>query len=86
MSSRRVLLGLAALGASIAIVAGCGDLCARNSDCGSGMVCTVAGTCIIPPDATIDGGSGGTTVDAAVDADTTDADTTDAAIDARVGT
>lgn len=40
------------------IAAGCTiGICARNSDCASGQVCNAAGSCAIPPDASVDGGA-----------------------------
>jgi hypothetical protein len=67
---------LAAIVALVRFAAGCaGGLCARSSDCATGMVCTVSGLCAVPSEAGVDGGGGGATPDAAVE-------THDAAIDA----
>jgi hypothetical protein len=58
MRCRRGARGaLAALGAVLALVlAACTTgLCARNSDCAVGQVCTIAGQCAVPDDAGSDG-------------------------------
>lgn len=65
--------------------AGCTkEVCSRSSDCTTGLVCTTAGNCEIPVDAST--GDGGTGSDAtAVDAALPDSNTTpigDAATDA----
>jgi len=61
------------------IPAGCTlGICARNSECATGQVCTAAGACAIPADASTDGqanDAGSTALadastDAAPDADT----------------
>ena len=68
---RSLLVCLVALAAS-----GCTpDLCARSSDCASGQVCSVAGLCAIPADASTDAHDASSTVSG--DAPTTfnDADT-----------
>jgi hypothetical protein len=50
----------------IGLASGCrNDVCARKSDCASGLVCSAAGLCVAPaatPDAQID--AAGTAVDA----------------------
>jgi hypothetical protein len=65
-----------ALGLGLALgAAGCTpDLCARNSDCATGLVCTAAGLCAKPPvdagENTTDGATGSVdaaAADAAVD-------------------
>lgn len=51
---------------------GCsGDLCTRHSDCGGGLVCGAAGTCVTPPDAGVDAGPApdGASIDASAPAD-----------------
>jgi hypothetical protein len=41
------------------IPAGCTlGICARNSECATGQVCTTAGACAIPADASTDGQAG----------------------------
>lgn len=44
---------------AIAALAGCtAEICSRNSDCNTGLVCTVIGRCAVPVDAsTGDGGA-----------------------------
>jgi hypothetical protein len=42
------------------IWAGCTPgLCARSSDCATGRVCTLAGACVVPADASVDGAGAG---------------------------
>ncbi|HEY0192628.1 MAG TPA: hypothetical protein VGC42_16025 [Kofleriaceae bacterium] len=84
MCSRRGLLGASAVLAALASYAGCSDLCARSSDCASGLVCSVAGACVVPPSDASAGGDGGTTTPT-TDAAITDAATDDAAGDAGTG-
>jgi hypothetical protein len=53
---------------AVAVAVGCnGDICARNSDCAAGLVCSDQGQCVHPdpasataPDAAGDGQSGAT--------------------------
>jgi len=73
-SAGRLGTGLAAvLAIGLALRAtGCTpELCLRNSDCPSGMVCAVDGSCAVPSagsDAAIDGGSDdASTIDALVE-------------------
>jgi hypothetical protein len=67
--------GLLALAAG---AAGCtSDVCSRGSDCASGMVCSIAGQCIVPIDAAVVNGDGG-----AVTADASPTKPADAATDA----
>ncbi len=61
------------------LAAGCTpDLCARNSDCAVGLVCTTGGQCAKPP---ADAGGGGTTDGSAAAA--VDAAPADAAVDGQ---
>lgn len=68
----------------LALAAGCTkDVCSRSSDCTTGLVCTSAGNCEVPADAsTDDGGGTGTLPDASIDADTTTTPIGDASPDA----
>jgi Cys-rich repeat protein len=64
---RRSLLVLA-----LGVVAACTpELCARNSDCPSGQVCTAAALCVVPADASVDSAPGGVGSAAVTDAATT---------------
>lgn len=75
---------LAAIVALVRFAAGCaGGLCARSSDCATGMVCTVSGLCAVPSEAGVDGGGGGggATTDAP---DAANDATPDARIDATI--
>ncbi|HET7499840.1 MAG TPA: hypothetical protein VFK02_02525 [Kofleriaceae bacterium] len=49
-----------ALIALVSLATGCKPgICARGSDCASGLVCNVSGACVLPPaDAAIDGPPG----------------------------
>ena len=68
---------LRAIAAIVALAAGCTpDLCARNSDCAVGLVCSAAGQCAKPP---VDAGE--TTTDGATA--TVDAAPADAAVDGQ---
>jgi hypothetical protein len=61
------------------LAAGCTpDICARHSDCATGLVCTAAGQCAKPP---VDAGGDGTT-DASA-ASMVDAASPDAAVDGQ---
>jgi len=65
--------------------AGCTkNICSRSSDCTTGLVCTSAGNCEVPADASTDDGGTGTTADASVDAGTTTTPIGDASPDAFV--
>lgn len=88
MAGRIAAIAAAAL-ALVCIGACTLDLCARNTDCETGLVCSAYGNCVVPPppcnssadsDAGTDGG--GCTSDAAVDAG--DDAAIDAAIDAGI--
>ena len=68
---------IAAIVLAIACAAGCTpDLCARNSDCATGLICSAAGECVKPP---VDAGE--TTGDGATG--TVDVAPADAAIDGQ---
>lgn len=65
----RYLLVVLALGACTP------DICGRTSDCASGLVCTTAGACVVPPvDGGVGDGSAVTTSDAIVVTPVRDAD------------
>jgi hypothetical protein len=73
MRSSLLALGLA-LALALAATGCTPDLCARNSDCATGLVCTAAGQCAKPPvdagESTTDGATGSVdaaAADAAVD-------------------
>jgi hypothetical protein len=55
-----VALGLGAAGCTSGI-------CSRSSDCSTGYICTSAGACEVPADASIDAADGGVTSDDAAE-------------------
>jgi hypothetical protein len=56
-------------------VAGCTQgICSRSSECAPGFVCSTYGTCVIPPDASVDGSDQTGTPTISADAATTSDD------------
>jgi len=62
---RRELLAAAIALAAASCTTG---ICARNSDCAAGQVCTATGRCVVPADASVDSSGSATVVDAMIDA------------------